>query len=96
VQRAGGKRLKVTGMLTIHGITRSVTLDVDGPTAGVKDPYGNVKSGATASTKVKRSDFGLTWNAALESGGVVVGDDVSITLELELLRKDKPAAAAKK
>jgi polyisoprenoid-binding protein YceI len=77
---------KVTGDLTIHGVTKEVTLDVEGPAPEVKDPWGNVKTGATATTKISRKDFGLVWNMALETGGMMVGDEVSITLELELLR----------
>lgn len=87
VARAGGDRLKVTGDLTIHGVTKEVTLDVDGPSASVKDPWGNTRRGATATTTINRKDFGLVWNKALETGGVVVGDEVAITLEVEMIRK---------
>jgi polyisoprenoid-binding protein YceI len=86
VQKSGGDA-KVTGNLTIHGVTKEVVLEVEGPAPEAKDPWGNVRSGATAETKIKRSEFGLVWNAALETGGVLVGDDVHISLELELLRK---------
>lgn len=79
--------LKVTGDLTIKGVTKQVTLDVDGPTDELKDPYGNFKIGLSATTKVKRKDFGLTWNAALEAGGVLVGDDVTITLDLQFVKE---------
>lgn len=77
---------KVTGDLSIHGVTKEVTLDVEGPAPEAKDPWGNVKSGATATTKISRKDFGMVFNMALETGGVMVGDEVTITLELELLR----------
>jgi polyisoprenoid-binding protein YceI len=77
---------KMTGDLTIHGVTRPVTLDVEGPAPEAKDPWGNVRTGATATTKISRKDFGLTWNVALETGGVLVADEIAITLELELLR----------
>lgn len=77
---------KVTGDLTIHGVTKQVTLDVEGLAPEVKDPWGNVKSGATAATKISRKDFGMVFNMALETGGVMVGDEVTISLELELLR----------
>jgi len=87
VAKAGKGNLKVTGDLTIHGVTREVILDVEGPTADVKDPWGNIRRGATATTQINRKDFGLTWNKALETGGVVVGDDVTITLEVEMIRK---------
>lgn len=82
-----GDGLKVTGDLTIHGVTRSVVLDVDGPSEEMKDPWGNLKIGASATTKIKRKDFGLTWNAALEAGGVLVGDDVSISLDVQFAKK---------
>jgi polyisoprenoid-binding protein YceI len=83
----GGGEWKVTGDLTIHGITKEVTLDVEGPTDEVKDPWGNVKAGIVASAKINRKDYGLTWNAALETGGVLVGDDVQIQIEAELARQ---------
>lgn len=81
--------LAVTGDLTIHGVTREVVLQVEGPSPEVRDPWGNLRRGATATTKINRKDFGLTWNAALETGGVVVGDEVSITIDVEATR---PAA----
>jgi polyisoprenoid-binding protein YceI len=77
---------KVTGDLTIHGVAKEVTLDVEGPSPEAKDPWGNVKTGASATTKISRKDFGMVFNMALETGGVMVGDEVTITLELELLR----------
>ncbi|MBT0663642.1 YceI family protein [Geobacter pelophilus] len=86
VAKAGEGNLKVTGDLTIHGITRQVVLDVEGPTAESKDPWGNIRRGASASTKINRKDFGLTWNKALETGGVVVGEEVAITLEIEMIK----------
>ena len=76
----------VEGDLTIHGVTRKVVLDVDGPTAPGKDPWGNTRVGVTASTKISRKDFGLTWNAALETGGVLVGDEVTITLDVQFVK----------
>lgn len=87
VKKAGNDRLKVYGDLTLHGVTREVVLDVEGPTKSYKDPWGNIKRGATATTRISRKDFGLTWNAAVESGGVVVGDEITIALEIELLKK---------
>ncbi len=81
----------MTGDLTIHGVTREVTLNVEGPTPETKDPWGNLRRGAASTTKIKRSDFGLTWNAALETGGFLVGDEIKIEIEVELV---KPAAAA--
>lgn len=82
-----GEDLKVTGDLTIHGVTKEVVLEVEGPTAEMKDPYGNIKIGISATTKIKRKDFGLTWNAALEAGGVLVGDDVAISLDIQFAKK---------
>ncbi len=79
--------LKIHGDLTIHGVTRPVILDVEGPSAELKDPWGNTKIGVSGSTKIKRKDFGLTWNAALEAGGLLVGDDVSITLDVQLVKQ---------
>lgn len=77
---------KVTGDLTIHGITREITLDVEGPTSEIKDPWGKQRVGASATTKLSRKDFGLIWNAALETGGVMVGDEVKITIDVEAVR----------
>jgi polyisoprenoid-binding protein YceI len=87
VTAVGPNRFKLTGDLTIRGVTKEVTFDVDGPTAPVKDPWGNVRAGITASEKINRQDFGLVWNALIEGGGVVVGDEVSITIEAELIQK---------
>jgi polyisoprenoid-binding protein YceI len=83
----GPDRLKVTGDLTIHGVTREVTVSVEGPTQEVKDPWGNFRRGATGTAKINRKDFGLTWNRVLETGGVVVGEDVDIFVEIELIKK---------
>jgi polyisoprenoid-binding protein YceI len=79
--------LDLEGSLTIHGTTRDVTLHVDDITPEHADPYGNRRIGASARTKIRRSDFGMRWNAALEAGGVLVGDEVSIELEVELIRQ---------
>jgi polyisoprenoid-binding protein YceI len=89
---AGGEEAKVTGDLTIHGVTKEVILKVEGPTAEEKDPWGNTRVGASANTKIKRSDFGLTWNAALETGGIMVGDDLRIELEVQMIRAAANAA----
>ncbi|MBK9169485.1 MAG: YceI family protein [Bryobacterales bacterium] len=85
--RAGGG-LRIKGDLTLHGVTREIVLDVDGPSPEVKDPWGSTRIGATATTTISRKDFGLTWNKALETGGVLVGDEVRITLDVQLVRKD--------
>lgn len=79
--------LYVTGDLTIHGVTKPVRLELERPTDEVKDPWGNQKIGVSGKTKIKRKDFGLTWNAALEAGGVLVGDDIAINLEIQLVRQ---------
>jgi polyisoprenoid-binding protein YceI len=85
-QETAGK-LKVTGALTIHGVTKQVVLEVEGPTAPVKDPWGNQRAAANASTKVNRQDFGVKWNAKMDNGGWVVGDDVDITIDVEMVQK---------
>jgi polyisoprenoid-binding protein YceI len=76
----------VRGDLLVHGVTKEVVLQVDGPSEQQKDPWGNTRVGASATTKIKRSDFGLTWNAALETGGVMLGDDVKIELEVSMIK----------
>jgi polyisoprenoid-binding protein YceI len=86
VQKARGDTLRVQGDLTIHGVTRNVELDVDSVSPATKDPWGNVRMAASASTVISRKDFGLTWNAALETGGVLVGDEVSIDLDVEFVK----------
>ena len=87
VEQAGAGKLKVTGDLTIRGTTKSVVLDVDGPTAPVKDPWGNNRVAAAATTKVNRQDYGVKWNAKLDNGGVVVGDDIAITIDVEMIQQ---------
>ncbi len=87
VEQVAPGMLKVTGDLTIHGTTKQVVLDVEGPTAPVKDPWGNQRAAASASTKINRQDFGVKWNATMDNGGVVVGDEVSITIDVELVQK---------
>jgi len=86
IEGSGGE-LKVIGDLTIHGVTQQVTLDVEGPSDEMKDPWGNTKIGASGTTKIKRKDFGLTWNAALEAGGFLVGDDVTINLDVQFVKQ---------
>jgi len=92
IERSGDDELKVLGDLSIHGVTREVFLKVEGPTQEEKDPWGNLRIGASATAKIKRSDFGLTWNAALETGGALVGDDVKIELEVSLIKSQAAAA----
>lgn len=90
--KKSGAGLEVTGDLTVHGITKPVVLHVEDISPETKDPWGNTRIGASAKTKIKRSDFGLKWNAPLETGGVLVGDDVKLEFELEFL-KAKAATA---
>ena len=87
VTKNGPDRLKVTGDLTMHGVTREVAVNVEGPTQEVKDPGGNFRRGAAGTARINRKDFGLTWNRALETGGVVVGEDVDLFVEIELIKK---------
>ena len=77
----------VVGDLTLRGVTNEVTLDVDSQTVEAKDPWGNVRSGASAETTIKRSDFGLTFNVPLEGGGVLLSDDVHVHIEIALIKK---------
>ena len=86
LERSGADKLKLTGDLTLHGVTRPVVLDVEGVSAEVKDPMGNLRRGASATTKINRKDFGLGWNKVLESGGVAVGEEVAINIEVELIK----------
>lgn len=83
--REGGK-IKVKGDLTLHGVTKEVVFDVEGPSAEVKTPMGT-RVGATVTGTVNRKDWGLNWNRAIETGGVVVGEDVKITVEIEATKK---------
>jgi polyisoprenoid-binding protein YceI len=87
VEPISAGKLKVTGDLTIHGVTKEVVLDVEGPTAPIKDPWGNTRVALNATTKVNRQDYGVKWNANIDGGGVVVGDDVNITIDLEMIKK---------
>ena len=86
ISRVGDQELAVSGDLSLHGITRNVVFKVEGPTAPARDPWGNTRMGVAASTKVNRKDFGLTWNAALETGGILVGDEVTITLDVQFVK----------
>lgn len=78
---------RVTGDLTVHGITKQVTFEVDGPSKPGKDPSGNTRIGLSATAKISRKDFGLIWNAALETGGVLVGDEVVLTLDVQFVKQ---------
>jgi len=87
VQNVRAEGFDLVGDLTIRDVTREVVLKVDGPTAPIKDPQGNRRVGATASTTINRKDFGIMWNRTIEAGGVVVGDEVKINLEVEAIEK---------
>lgn len=87
VEQVSPGKLKVTGNLTIRGVTKEVALDVDGPTAPVRDPYGNQRAAVNATTRINRQDFGVKWNATMDNGGVVVGDEVNITIDAEMIKQ---------
>jgi polyisoprenoid-binding protein YceI len=86
IGRNGDGDLVVAGDLTIRGVTRKVEFAVEGPTPEAKDPWGNTRIGLSATTKINRKDFGLTWNAALETGGLLVGEEITITLDLQFVK----------
>ncbi|NOK04847.1 MULTISPECIES: YceI family protein [Myxococcus] len=92
VEKAYGNGLKVTGNLTIRDITREVVLDAE-QLGGGKDPWGNVKAAFEAKTSVDRRDFGLTWNQALETGGVLVGEKIEIAIEVQAVKAQAEQAA---
>jgi polyisoprenoid-binding protein YceI len=85
VESAGPGKLKVTGDLTMRGNTKSVVLDVTAPKPAIKDPWGLQRTAVSATTKINRQDFGVSWNKTMDSGGVVVGDNVDITLDVEMV-----------
>lgn len=87
VAKAGANKYKVTGDLTMHGVTKEVVLDVELAKGEIKDPQGMTRRGASAKTKLNRKDFGLNWSKAIEGGGVVVGDEIAITIETSLIKK---------
>lgn len=94
IEKAGEGKYKVTGDLTIKGTTKETVLDVEAPFKSVKNPFSGAEvAGLTATTKINRKEFGLNWNKAIESGGVMVGDEVNIGIELELVKKDAAPAA---
>ncbi len=87
VTSSGGGSFTVTGDLTIHGVSKQVTLEVEELTEEAKDPWGNMRRGATAKTRINRRDFGMNFNVALEAGGFLVGEDVDLTIDVELIRQ---------
>jgi len=86
INRVRDGELTAEGDLTIHGVTRKVVFTVEGPTPPAKDPWGNTRIAVSATTKINRKDFGLTWNSALETGGVLVGEEVTITLDVQFVK----------
>jgi polyisoprenoid-binding protein YceI len=85
--RGAAGDLRVTGDLTIRGVTRPVTLEVEALPPAIKDPWGNARRGVSARGRINRKDWGLVWNLALEAGGVVVGDEVTLEIEAELVAR---------
>lgn len=92
VEKLGDGEYKVTGDLTLHGVTKEVVLTVDEVSPETADPWGNIRIAASARGKLSRKDFGLTWSAPLETGGVVVGDEVKIELDIQAVKQAAAAA----
>lgn len=83
-----GSALKIAGNLTLHGVTKPVVLDVvEGPSAEIKDAWGNLRVGTTAKTRINRKDFGVSWNKSMDNGGVMVSEEVDVTLDIAMVRK---------
>jgi polyisoprenoid-binding protein YceI len=87
VTKVSDSKFQVTGDLMMHGVTKEIVLDVEGSPTPLKDPYGNTKLGGVATTKLNRKDFGIVWNSAMDGGGVVVGDSVDVTIDIELTKE---------
>lgn len=87
VEAEGPNKWKVTGDLTLHGVTKPVVLEVEGSGDPITDPMGNTRAGASATTKISRKDFGIVWNQPMETGGVLVGDEVAISIDVEAIKK---------
>jgi polyisoprenoid-binding protein YceI len=87
VEKGGDGTYKVTGNLTIRDVTKPVVLEVSGSPKPMNDPFGNVKLGGAATTRINRQNFGVSWSKSLDGGGLVVGDDVDITIDVELVKK---------
>jgi polyisoprenoid-binding protein YceI len=96
IEKGADGKYKMIGDLTLHGVTKEVVLDLEGPTSIVKDPHGNERVGASATAKINRKDFGVSYNSVLETGGVMVGDDVAINIDVELVKKHAGAPEEKK
>jgi len=87
ITTAGDGKFKMTGDLTLHGVTKEVTFDVDGPSPAIKDPWGNLRRGASATATINRQDFGINYNKMLDTGGLVVSNEVQITIDIEFIRR---------
>ena len=87
ITSVGDGKFKMTGDLTLHGVTKEVTFDVDGPSPAIKDPWGNLRRGASATATINRQDFGINYNKMLDTGGLVVSNEVQITIDIEFIRK---------
>ncbi len=87
IESVGGGDYEVTGDLTIHGVTKPVVLKLEDVSQPSKDPWGNHRIGLSGTTKINRKDFGLGWNAALETGGMLVGEEVTITLDVQFIKQ---------
>jgi polyisoprenoid-binding protein YceI len=94
IKKKGTDNYTVVGDLTMHGVTKPVTLTVESPSKEVKDMQGKLRRGAHATTKLNRKDFGLTWNHAIEGGGVVVGDEIQVDLDVEMVKTGGEKAAS--
>ena len=87
IEQVSAGKIKITGDLTIHGVTKEVALNVEGPTGPVKDPWGNTRVAASATTRINRQDFGIKWDNKMDNGGLVVSNDVDIIIDLEMIKK---------
>ena len=96
VEKAGTGKLKVSGDLTIRGVSKPAVLMVEGPSPALKDPFGRTVRGAMATSKINRKDWGMTWNKALDTGGVLVSDEVKLEINTELVEKAAAPAAGEK
>jgi polyisoprenoid-binding protein YceI len=94
IEKVGNSKFKVTGDLTLRGVTKEVVLDVEGSPEPIKDPLGNLRIGGQATTKINRKDFGIVYNTPLQTSGVLIGEEVTITIDVEITKKPEQASAA--
>jgi polyisoprenoid-binding protein YceI len=95
IEQSPDGTIKMIGDLTMHGVTKEVSLKVEELSQPVKDPHGNIRCGASASTKINRKDFGVNFNGLLDNGGAMVGDDVAVNIDVEFIQKKDPSAASR-